>query len=63
MELPMVDGVLRCCDGRILGFGFYIVQIITRLRSVPNTDCNLSEIIVNMSQSVNRMGYQHSHEY
>lgn len=57
MELPMVDGILRSYDDRILGPGVDMLQIITHLRSVPNSDCHLSEIILNKSQSLNRMGY------
>lgn len=62
MELSMVDGILRSYDDRILGSGVDILQIITHLRSVPNSDCHLSEIILNVSQSLNRMGYQHPNE-
>lgn len=59
LELPMVDGNLRSWDGRILGSGVYILQIHSRIRSVPNATCNSDKILLNVNSSMHRMGYQH----
>lgn len=59
MELPMVDNKLLSYDNRQLGTGVYILKINTRIRSVPNSDCNDDQIIIGISESMHNMGYQH----